>query len=146
MPVRVSRRLPPVQALRSSQDDPSGLTAPGMQMPVGGSQVPVSWQLIVHTTGLLPWQAPARQRSLCVQALPSLQRASSGRVSEGVQVPEGGAEALARLLRPRQTWRDPAAYDAQARMLAGRFAANFGRYAGQVSETVRGAARPQPAE
>jgi phosphoenolpyruvate carboxykinase (ATP) len=55
----------------------------------------------------------------------------------GVQVPQSGPEGLAGLLRPRQTWRDPAAYDAQARMLAGRFAANFGRYAGQVSEAVR---------
>jgi phosphoenolpyruvate carboxykinase (ATP) len=55
----------------------------------------------------------------------------------GVQVPASGPEGLAGLLRPRQTWRDPAAYDAQARQLAGRFAANFARYAGQVSEEVR---------
>jgi phosphoenolpyruvate carboxykinase (ATP) len=55
----------------------------------------------------------------------------------GLRVPEAGPEAFAALLRPRQTWRDPAAYDAQARQLAERFAANFARYSGQVSAAVR---------
>jgi phosphoenolpyruvate carboxykinase (ATP) len=55
----------------------------------------------------------------------------------GVQVPEGGPEVFTALLKPRQTWRDPHAYDVQARQLAARFAANFARYAGQVSEAVR---------
>jgi phosphoenolpyruvate carboxykinase (ATP) len=55
----------------------------------------------------------------------------------GLQVPEGGPGLFAALLRPRQTWRDPAAYDAQARQLARRFADNFAHYAGQVSEAVR---------
>jgi phosphoenolpyruvate carboxykinase (ATP) len=55
----------------------------------------------------------------------------------GIAVPEGCPGVPAEVLRPRQTWGDPAAYDAQAQKLAKRFASNFARYAGQVSEAVR---------
>jgi phosphoenolpyruvate carboxykinase (ATP) len=54
-----------------------------------------------------------------------------------VQVPEAGPEVFTALLRPRQTWHDPAAYDAQARQLAAQFAANFAKFAGHVGEEVR---------
>jgi phosphoenolpyruvate carboxykinase (ATP) len=55
----------------------------------------------------------------------------------GVAVPEAGPSAFTTMLRPRQTWRDPSAYDEQARQLAARFAANFAKYAPQVGEAVR---------
>jgi phosphoenolpyruvate carboxykinase (ATP) len=53
----------------------------------------------------------------------------------------------ARVLRPRETWADPSAYDLKARELAELFVENFEDYAGGVSEPVRGAGprvdRPQ---
>jgi phosphoenolpyruvate carboxykinase (ATP) len=41
------------------------------------------------------------------------------------------------LLAPRDTWDDPAAYDAQAHKLAAMFRENFATYAGEVSDDVR---------
>ena len=45
------------------------------QVPLAGSQMPASWHWseALHTTGLAPVQAPARQVSVWVQALPSSQ-------------------------------------------------------------------------
>jgi phosphoenolpyruvate carboxykinase (ATP) len=40
------------------------------------------------------------------------------------------------LLVPRGTWRDPEAFDAQARKLAGMFVDNFATYADGVDESV----------
>jgi phosphoenolpyruvate carboxykinase (ATP) len=54
-----------------------------------------------------------------------------------VQVPLACPGVDARLLRPRDTWSDGAAYDAKARHLAGLFQNNFQAYAAQVSEAVR---------
>jgi phosphoenolpyruvate carboxykinase (ATP) len=55
----------------------------------------------------------------------------------GLPVPEGCLGVPAALLRPRDTWKDPAEYDARARHLAGLFRRNFERYAGQVPDAVR---------
>jgi phosphoenolpyruvate carboxykinase (ATP) len=54
----------------------------------------------------------------------------------GFAVPGAVAEVPAELLNPRNTWADPAAYDAQASKLAEMFRKNFEAYAGQVSESV----------
>jgi phosphoenolpyruvate carboxykinase (ATP) len=43
------------------------------------------------------------------------------------------------VLQPRATWADAAAYDAQARTLAGMFADNFRAYAAHVGDEVRAA-------
>jgi phosphoenolpyruvate carboxykinase (ATP) len=55
----------------------------------------------------------------------------------GIEVPTACPGVPPRLLRPRETWADPAAYDARARQLAGLFQANFKAYAPEVSEAVR---------
>lgn len=60
----------------------------------------------------------------------------------GLAVPIACPGVPAEVLDPRQTWSDPAAYDAQARKLAGMFAENFKTFAGQVSKEV-GAAGPR---
>jgi hypothetical protein len=64
-----------VQALPSLQSVPSGRAGEAPHMPLAGSQVPGPWQtsLAVQSTGSAPWHAPARQASVRVHALPSLQ-------------------------------------------------------------------------
>ena len=54
----------------------------------------------------------------------------------GVAVPESCPDVPAELLDPRSTWKDPEAYDAQARKLAGMFRENFRRFEGTVSSEV----------
>jgi phosphoenolpyruvate carboxykinase (ATP) len=44
-----------------------------------------------------------------------------------------------KVLRPRDTWADGAAYDAAAAKLARMFEDNFGKFADEVSAEVRGA-------
>ncbi|HEX7999772.1 MAG TPA: hypothetical protein VF528_15400 [Pyrinomonadaceae bacterium] len=46
----------------------------------------------------------------------------------------------AEVLTPRNTWKDPEAYDQKARELARRFNENFKKYADGVSEAVRAVA------
>jgi phosphoenolpyruvate carboxykinase (ATP) len=43
----------------------------------------------------------------------------------------------AEVLDPRRAWSDPAAYDAQARRLAGLFAENFAQYEAAATPDVR---------
>jgi phosphoenolpyruvate carboxykinase (ATP) len=58
----------------------------------------------------------------------------------GLPVPEACPGVPAELLRPRDTWLDPVAYDAKARHLAGLFRDNFQAHAKHVPEAVRAAA------
>jgi phosphoenolpyruvate carboxykinase (ATP) len=55
----------------------------------------------------------------------------------GVFVPESCPHVPQDILQPRHAWPDSAAYDVQAKMLAGRFRANFESYAPDVTEAVR---------
>ncbi|HEY6609396.1 MAG TPA: phosphoenolpyruvate carboxykinase (ATP) [Candidatus Limnocylindria bacterium] len=57
----------------------------------------------------------------------------------GVQVPHTVPGVPSEVLRPRDTWTDPATYDVRARELTAMFAANFAAYADGVSEDVRDA-------
>ena len=57
----------------------------------------------------------------------------------GLAVPTRCPDVPPDVLDPRNTWADPKAYDAQARELAGRFAANFRAFASSVSEDVQAA-------
>jgi phosphoenolpyruvate carboxykinase (ATP) len=57
----------------------------------------------------------------------------------GVEVPRSVPGVPSEILRPRDTWADPAAYDAKARELAGMFVENFAAYADGVDEEVRAA-------
>ena len=57
----------------------------------------------------------------------------------GVEVPRQVPGVPDEVLRPRDTWPDPAAYDAKARELATMFAENFEAYADGVSDEVRAA-------
>jgi phosphoenolpyruvate carboxykinase (ATP) len=61
----------------------------------------------------------------------------------GVAVPRHVPGVPDDLLDARSTWADPAAYDAQARHLAGLFADNFRRFEGAASEAIV-AAGPRP--
>ncbi|HVS39090.1 MAG TPA: phosphoenolpyruvate carboxykinase (ATP) [Gemmataceae bacterium] len=55
----------------------------------------------------------------------------------GLAVPQACPGVPAEMLRPRDAWPDAAAYDAQARRLAGLFRDNFRSYAAQATEAVR---------
>ena len=54
-----------------------------------------------------------------------------------VLVPTACPDVPTEVLKPRNTWKDGAAYDAKARELASRFEKNFEEFAGQVSREVR---------
>ena len=55
----------------------------------------------------------------------------------GIHVPTACEGVPSEALKPRNTWMDGAAYDAQAKKLAGMFAENFRQFAGGVTEAVR---------
>jgi phosphoenolpyruvate carboxykinase (ATP) len=57
----------------------------------------------------------------------------------GLLVPTSCPDVPPAILDPRITWRDPAAYDTQARKLAGMFEENFAQFRDHVSEEVRAA-------
>jgi len=56
-----------------------------------------------------------------------------------VLVPDSCPDVAPELLKPRATWSDGAAYDAEAGRLAGRFAENFAKYLGSVPAAVAAA-------
>ncbi|WP_084861922.1 phosphoenolpyruvate carboxykinase [Salibaculum halophilum] len=58
----------------------------------------------------------------------------------GFDVPVTCAGVDDRLLTPRDTWADPAAYDAQARRLVEMFAENFTQYVPYINDDVKAAA------
>jgi phosphoenolpyruvate carboxykinase (ATP) len=62
----------------------------------------------------------------------------------GLRVPTRCPGVPDSVLQPRQTWRDPAAYDRQARALAGQFARNFQQFAAGVPDAVRAAGPAAP--
>jgi phosphoenolpyruvate carboxykinase (ATP) len=55
----------------------------------------------------------------------------------GVEVPKSVPSVPSDIMIPRDTWADPAAYDAQARKLAQMFVTNFEQFAGEAAESVR---------
>jgi phosphoenolpyruvate carboxykinase (ATP) len=56
----------------------------------------------------------------------------------GIAIPAACPGVPSKILQPRETWVDPAAYDREASMLADRFRKNFERFGG-VSTTIRDA-------
>ena len=54
-----------------------------------------------------------------------------------VLVPQSCDGVPSEVLRPRDTWPDPVAYDRAANDLAGRFEENFERFASIVDQPVR---------
>jgi phosphoenolpyruvate carboxykinase (ATP) len=88
-----------------------------------------------------------RGRRVPLAATRTLVRAALGGLLEGVPcrpdpvfgvlVPEACPGVPSELLRPRDTWPDPAAYDGQARRLTKLFSDNFQRHAAGVSDAVR---------
>ena len=58
----------------------------------------------------------------------------------GFEVPVAAKGVADSLLDPRSTWRDPAAYDAQAKKLVDMFSKNFGQYVPYIDEDVKAAA------
>ncbi len=57
----------------------------------------------------------------------------------GVQIPTRCPGVPQEVLFPKNTWSDPAAYDAQAAKLAGMFVANFKQFEDRVSDGVKAA-------
>jgi phosphoenolpyruvate carboxykinase (ATP) len=57
----------------------------------------------------------------------------------GLKVPTSCPGVPSEVLRPRDTWSDPAAYDAKARDLAERFHANFEQFADSSSDEIKNA-------
>ena len=57
----------------------------------------------------------------------------------GFQVPVSVPGVDSKLLDPRSTWADPAAYDVKARELAQMFVDNFAKRFGDVDEAIRAA-------
>jgi phosphoenolpyruvate carboxykinase (ATP) len=57
----------------------------------------------------------------------------------GVEVPETCPDVPSEVLQPKNTWKDQAAYDEQAKKLASMFAENFTQFADDVSEEIRSA-------
>jgi phosphoenolpyruvate carboxykinase (ATP) len=57
----------------------------------------------------------------------------------GFQVPVSVPGVDSKLLDPRSTWADPAAYDVKARELAQMFVENFAKRFGDVDEAIRAA-------
>lgn len=55
----------------------------------------------------------------------------------GFEVPIAIDGVPKEILRPRDTWDDPAAYDAKAKELAAKFEENFEKFGGEVSDAVR---------
>ena len=54
-------------------------------------------------------------------------------------IPEACPGVPREILDPKATWADPQAYDRMARDVAGRFEANFARFAPHVDDAVRSA-------
>jgi phosphoenolpyruvate carboxykinase (ATP) len=57
----------------------------------------------------------------------------------GFEIPVNVPGVEAKLLDPRATWRDPAAYDRQAKELAQLFRANFEKFTADASPEVAAA-------
>ena len=57
----------------------------------------------------------------------------------GLNIPRSIPGVPAEVLDARATWADPAAYDAQARKLAGMFRENFAKFEANVDSSVRNA-------
>jgi phosphoenolpyruvate carboxykinase (ATP) len=112
----------------------------GERMQAHGSQV---WLVNTGWTGGPPGQG-SRINLGCTRAM--VQAILGGGLAEvsfvpdpvfGVAVPNACPGVPPELLRPRNTWKNPADYDAKARQLANLFQTNFKNYAAQVSEAVR---------
>ena len=58
----------------------------------------------------------------------------------GFAIPKAVPDVPSQILFPRQTWRDPQAYDARARDLAARFHKYMAQFEGYLSEEVKAAA------
>jgi len=77
-------------------------------------------------------------RALLTAALSGELDSAAYRTDEnfGFEVPRNVAGVDAKLLTPRATWDDQAAYDRQAAKLANMFAENFAQYAAHVGDDV----------
>jgi phosphoenolpyruvate carboxykinase (ATP) len=57
----------------------------------------------------------------------------------GLHIPQSCPDVPAEVLKPRNTWKNPAAYDEKAKHLAGLFHKNFEQFTNDVSEEIRAA-------
>jgi phosphoenolpyruvate carboxykinase (ATP) len=100
-------------------------------------------------TGWTGGAYPAGERIRIAYSRALVRAATSGALADvpctrdpvfGFEVPQHCPGVPDELLRPRDTWSDPQAYDAKAEELAKLFTANFAAYAGQATPEVRAAA------
>ena len=84
------------------------------------------WALLLHST--------------LIQATTFLLRPAGTYQALSIDVPVSVPHVDAKLLDPRSTWADAAAYDAQAKKLVEMFAANFAQYVPYIDDEVKAAA------
>ncbi|MCC6790201.1 MAG: phosphoenolpyruvate carboxykinase (ATP) [Thermomicrobiales bacterium] len=91
---------------------------------------------------------PIQATRAIVRAILSGELAGAATITDpifGLHVPVECDGVEGRLLDPRSTWTDPAAYDEQARRLAAMFVKNFEQYADDVRPEIRAAGPIQTA-
>jgi phosphoenolpyruvate carboxykinase (ATP) len=84
---------------------------------------------IAHTRAMVRAALDGRLNQVATEADPVF----------GIHVPTSCPDVPSEVLKPRNTWRDAAAYDAKAQHLAGLFQENFKQFEAGVSEEVKAA-------
>jgi phosphoenolpyruvate carboxykinase (ATP) len=100
-------------------------------------------------TGWVGGAPPAAERMKIKYTRAMVNAAIEGRLNNvplktepffGLQIPQAVPDVPTEVLDPRAAWKDPAAYDAQAKKLAAAFAENFKQFEAAATPDVLAAA------